>query len=243
MGLFNRRRTAVVTREPAVAGQRDAYVPAAGRGYGRNVVRGLFTLLGVAVAGLLIWLAHYPNIHHTGGFWGAMGLLAGAGLALGLSQLFGGWTKWGMPKISLGVLLIGWLPAAIATGWILLTVQPAGGWQHGRLTSWSDSIGILGFVHNIGVFPAAIALAFGVVTAFIFDTTGPRVRRTVAEPAVADEDVHDYRDERAPATAVPAGNAPGTTTGAPVREAPAETTVTDRTTTRGTVEPRVPDER
>ena len=185
MGLFNRSRTSVASDEPA-----------AGRGYGRNAVRGIFTLAGIIAAGVLVWLAHYPNLQHAGGFWGAMGLLAGAGLVLGLSQLFGGWTKWGMPKISLGVLLLGWLPGAIATGWILLTAQPSGGWQHARLTSWSDSIGVLGFVRDIGLFPAAIALAFGVVTAFVFDTTGPRVPRVVDEPAVVEEDVHDYRDER-----------------------------------------------
>jgi len=183
MGLFTRRTT--VAEEPA-----------AGRGYGRNVVRGLFTLLGVLGAGVLIWLAHYPNVSHTSGFWVAMGLLAGAGLVLGLSQLFGGWTKWGVPKISLGVLLLGWLPAAVATGWILLTVQPTGGWQHDRLTSWSDNLGILGFVRDIGLFPAAVALGFGAVTAFVFDTTGPRVPVYERGPGVADEDVHDYRDER-----------------------------------------------
>src|SRR5439155_2459701 len=93
MGLFNRSRTSVASDEPA-----------AGRGYGRNAVRGIFTLAGIIAAGVLVWLAHYPNLQHAGGFWGAMGLLAGAGLVLGLSQLFGGWTKWGMPKISLGVL-------------------------------------------------------------------------------------------------------------------------------------------
>jgi hypothetical protein len=146
-----------------------------------------------------------------------MGLVAGAGLALVLAQLFGGWTKWGLPKVSMAVLLLGWLPAAVVTGWILLTVQPAGGWQQTRLENWSDDLGILDFVNDIGVFQTAVALAFGAVTGFIFDTTGPRVRRYERDAVVPDEDVHDYttspttapedrtvvRDE----TAVPAGTA------------------------------------
>ena len=162
------------------------------RGYGRNTVRAVFTLIGVIGAGFLLWLASYLDLDSTGEYWGAMGLVAGAGLALVLSQLFGGWTKWGVPKISLAVLLLGWVPAAVATGWILLTVQPENGWQQARLENWSDSIGILDFVQDVGIFQAAVALAFGAVTGFIFDTTGPRVRSYEREATIPDEDVHDY---------------------------------------------------
>ena len=106
-----------------------------------------------------------------------MGLIAGGGLALGLSQLFGGWTKWGVPRVSSGVFLFGWIPAAVVVGWILLTMQPAGGWQQSRLESWSDSIGILGFVDNFEAWLTAVpALILGLVTAFVFDTSGPRQR-------------------------------------------------------------------
>jgi hypothetical protein len=177
------------------------------RGYGRNTVRGLFTLVGVAAAGFLLWLATYLNLDSTSEFWGAMGLVAAAGLALVLAQVFGGWTKWGLPKISMAVLLLGWLPALVVTGWILLTVQPEGGWQQARLENWSDSLGILDFVRDIGVFQAGIALAFGVVTGFVVDTTGPRIRRYERDTVVPDEDVHNY-DRRevvtTPTTTVPA---------------------------------------
>jgi len=175
------------------------------RGYGRNTVRGLFTLLGVVAAAVLLWLASYLNLDSTNEFWGAMGLVAAAGLALVLAQVFGGWTKWGLPKISMAVLLLGWVPAALATGWILLTVQPANGWQQGRLESWSDTLGILDLVRDIGVFQAAVALGFGAVTGFIFDTTGPRVRTYEREAVVPDEDVHDYgRRDDVPTTTTPA---------------------------------------
>jgi len=171
--------------------------------YARSVVRALFTLGGVAVAGLLIWIASNFDLGQTDEFWAITGLLAGAGLALGLSQLLGGWTKWGVPRISSAVFLFAWLPTLVAAAWILLATQPTGGWQQSRLESWSDSIGILGFVRDLGLFPAAIALAFGVVTAFVFDTTGPRERHVERTRTFPDEDVHDYRHEDVVPTGVP----------------------------------------
>ena len=62
------------------------------------LVRGLFTLLGVAAAGFLIWLATSFDLEHDrrvlGRRWGSWPAPASC---LGLSQLFGGWTKWGAP--------------------------------------------------------------------------------------------------------------------------------------------------
>ena len=146
-----------------------------------------------------------------------MGLVAGGGLALGLSQLFGGWTKWGVPRVSSGVFLFGWIPTAVVVGWILLTMQPAGGWQQSRLEDWSDTIGILGFVNNFEAWLTAVpALILGLVTAFVFDTSGPRqsVDTNYDERRVVDEDVHDYRREDTDATTVRTGEpvATGTAT-------------------------------
>ena len=166
-------------------------------------VRAVFTLVGVAAAGLLIWLAQTFDLTRANGFWAAMGLIAAAGLALGISQLFGGWTKWGLPVMSPGVLLLAFVPTAIVVGWILLATQPAGGWQQERLASWSGSIGVTGFVNDMGTFPAALALGLGIVFAFTFDTTGPRttVSREVVAHDVPDEDVHDFdRRDEVPAT-------------------------------------------
>ncbi len=47
---------------------------------------------------------------------------------MALSQLFGGWTKWGWPRISVGVLLIGFLPVLVVGGWVLLAGQPDANW-------------------------------------------------------------------------------------------------------------------
>src|SRR4029453_4252413 len=69
------------------------------RGWGSPpLVRALFTLAGVAAAGLFIWLAQTFDLTETNGFWAGMGLIAAAGIAPWLSQLLrgggegGGWT-------------------------------------------------------------------------------------------------------------------------------------------------------
>jgi hypothetical protein len=159
-------------------------------------VRALFTLLGIGAAGLLIWVASYFDLTSTSEFWYAMGLIAAAGVALGLSQLFGGWTKWGIPVLSPGVFLLAFIPTLIVVGWVLLTVQPDGGWQHDRFAGWSSDLGITSFVNDLGAFPAALAMGAGLVLAFSFDTTGPRRRDVVdrEREVVPDEDVHDYSD-------------------------------------------------
>lgn len=199
MALFNRERR---TDDETVEHRRELVEerPADRHRYARGMTRGLFTLVGAAAAIFLAWLASeiFTPGEGTSDFWIAMGLIAGAGLALGLSQLFGGWTKWGVPRVSAGVFLFGWIPTAIVTGWILMTMQPEGGWQQGRLESWSDSIGVLGFVDNFEAWLTAIpAITLGLVTAFIFDTTGPKpkVGAVEHERHVPDEDVHDYRRE------------------------------------------------
>ena len=172
-----------------------------------GVIRAIATLIGVAVAGFLVWLAQElsgPLAEASeGDFWIAMALLAGAGLALGLSQLLGGWTKWGWPRLSPTVFLLGFLPTLIVGGWILLAKQPQNGIQEGRVDGWSGDIGIAGLVDGLAVFLPVVPLIIGLVLAFSFDTTGPRTRIVTSdgERAVPDEDVHDYRRERDTTTA------------------------------------------
>ncbi|MBD0291561.1 MAG: hypothetical protein ICV74_09925, partial [Thermoleophilia bacterium] len=120
---------------------------------------------------------------------------AGAGLALGLSQLFGGWTKWGWPTLSPTVFLLGFLPTLVVGGWILLAKQPQAGIEEGRFDEWSGSLGVSGLVNALFELWPAIPFVIGLVLAFSFDTTGPRARFLAPEHAPADEDVHDYRRE------------------------------------------------
>jgi hypothetical protein len=184
-----------------------------------GLVRAIATLIGVAAAGLLIWIAHAVagplDEASTSEFWLAMALIAGAGLALGLSQLLGGWTKWGWPTLSPTVFLLGFIPTLIVGGWIALAKQPQQGVQEGRFDGWSGDLGIGGFVDDIGTYLPVIPLIVGLVLAFSFDTTGPRTRITTRETTVPDEDVHDYRTE-APATTT-ATTGSGTTVAEEIR--------------------------
>jgi len=161
-----------------------------------GLMRGVATLIGVAAAGFLIWLASTFAWEETGGFWIAMGLLAGAGCSLAISQVVSGWTRGvsGRGGFSSGTFLVGFLPTALAVAWVLLAVQPEGGWQQLRLEGWSGSIGILGFVNGLGEFAPVLAFLGGAVLAFCFDNVGRRERIVEERPVVVEEDVHDYRD-------------------------------------------------
>jgi hypothetical protein len=213
VGIFTRKerdevvttdeRDDVVTRDEPV--ERDRVVEDRRSDWGGPpLVRALFTVLGVGAAGLLIWLASFFDLTSTTEFWYAMSLIAAAGLALGLSQLFGGWTKWGIPVLSPGVFFLAFIPTLIVAGWVLLTVQPDGGWQHDRFVGWTSDLGITGFVNDLGAFPAALAMGAGLVLAFSFDTTGPRRREIVdrEREVVPDEDVHDYSEREVTTTPV-----------------------------------------
>ena len=48
--------------------------------------RAVMTLLAAGVAGFLLWLAAQFDMRTTGGYWAALGIVAGCGLLLGLAQ-------------------------------------------------------------------------------------------------------------------------------------------------------------
>jgi hypothetical protein len=146
--------------------------------YARQIARAVMTLIGAAAAGLLVWFATQVGDDSTGGYWAVYGLLAAAGLALALSQLLGGWTKWGWPKISAAVFLLGFLPVLVAGGWLLLAHQPDSASFRGDVLNWSDDIGVGGLVEDLREYLPVIAFAIGLVFGFTFDTKGPRVRDT-----------------------------------------------------------------
>jgi hypothetical protein len=187
--MLLRRRDAVVDDETVV--EREDHV------WGSPpVVRGLTTLLGVAAAGFLVWLATQFDLGTTGEYWSAMGILAGAGACLGLSQLVGGWTKWGAPTISPGVFLLAFLPTLIAVGGILIATRPTGTEEGEDVAGWIRDVGLGGLAEDLIVFQGVLAFGLGIVFAFMFDTRGPR-RRVIEEreAVVPVEDVHDYRAE------------------------------------------------
>jgi hypothetical protein len=160
-----------------------------------GTVRGVFTLIGAGVAGLLIWISTQVGEGTLGGYWAVYGILAGAGLTMALSQLFGGWTKWGWPRISAGVFLIGFLPALVCAGWVLLAGQPDANWFQRHVTSWSGHLAIGGLVDDLRQYLGVLSFGLGLVFGFTFDTSGPlpppelrsREARPVEEPEPVSE--------------------------------------------------------
>lgn len=147
-----------------------------------GLTRATLTLIGVGTAGVLVWLAtqiipHEVTSADRGEYWAAFGLVALGGLAIAVSQLLGGWTKWGWPRISGNVFLLGFLPTLIAGGWILAAQEPENYWLGRHIRSWSDDLGIEGLVNDLGLMIPAIALGIGLVFGLTFDTTGPRIPR------------------------------------------------------------------
>lgn len=199
-----------------------------------GLTRGLMTLIGVAIAGGLIWFASWIDARDsTGEYWAAMGLIAGAGLILALSQLLGGWTKWGLPAVSPNVFALAFLPALIVGGWIVVAAQPEDNEARDRVLEWSSDIGIGGFVTDMVTLVGAIAFGLGLVFGLIFDTTGPRRReaieareaRLAEEPTTAERERLAHREPvettpRRTPTAVGAGRTTTREPGTPITSEP-----------------------
>jgi hypothetical protein len=150
-----------------------------------GLTRATVTLLAAAIAGLLIWIATQIGDNSNGEYWATYGVIAGAGLAMALSQLLGGWTKWGWPRISIGVFVLAFIPVAIAVLWIVDYHQPDGGlWRH-NIRDWSDNIGIDGLVKDFKEYVGVLSFGLGLVFGYTFDTSGPVPRRAAPVPAEA----------------------------------------------------------
>jgi hypothetical protein len=151
-----------------------------------GLTRATTTLIGAALAGLLVYIGVRvggAQLDTAGEYWSVVGLVALAGFVLALSQLLGGWTKWGRPRISRHVLLIAFLPVLFVTTWIVLADQPENDeWLRGNILDWSDDIGVGGLVDDLRVATAVLVFGAGAVFGFTLDTAGPKVPST--EPVV-----------------------------------------------------------
>jgi hypothetical protein len=161
-----------------------------------GMTRGVATLVGAAVAGVLLWLASQMGVDTAGEYWATYSLVAAAGLAMALSQVLGGWTKWGWPRLSAGVFLLGFLPVAIVGLWVLFAQQP--GDRIFDTAGWSDDIGIAGLVSDLGELVAAVAFAIGLTLGFTVDTTGPKPRLEPAPGQPIERPYEVTRREEAP---------------------------------------------
>ena len=171
-----------------------------------GLTRATVTLIAAAIAGLLIWIATQIGVGTNGEYWATYGVVAGAGLVMALSQLLGGWTKWGWPRISISVFLWAFIPVAIAVLWIVVFHQPHHGLGRNHIRKWSNDIGIDEFVSNFKDYVGVLSFGLGLVFGYTFDTTGPIVHRGRSEapagPTVAE------KTAPAPPYDAPPGDAP-----------------------------------
>jgi hypothetical protein len=123
--------------------------------------RALTTLLAAAAAGFLLWLAAQFNMHNTGGYWAALGIVAGCGLLLGLAQLRG---SGGNPP---AMLLLSFVPVLICAGWIIVYAEPHGNWFRDHVSHWSG--GIRGVVHDVSMWNGVLAFGIGLVFAYMLE--------------------------------------------------------------------------
>jgi hypothetical protein len=147
-----------------------------------GVTRGISTLVGAAVAGVLLWFATQIGTETVSEYWATYGVIAAAGLTMALSQILGGWTKWGWPRFSLGVFVIGFLPVLVVGLWVLLSRQPDD-WMN--TSNWSRDLGIFSAVADLGNILPVIAFGIGLVFGLSFDTAGP------SREVVVDEQVRE----------------------------------------------------
>jgi hypothetical protein len=132
----------------------------------------------------LVWLATQIDNASNGGYWAIYGLIAAAGLVMAFSQILGGWTKWGWPRLSLNVFLIAFLPVLVAAGWVVVAHQPDPNWFRTHVLNWSDNVGILGLVRDLTEYVAVLARSAvaGVQLRFPPAARLRRPRRTTGRP-------------------------------------------------------------
>ena len=146
-------------------------------------------LLGIGVAGFLIWLATRVGAETTWRYWAVLGILAGAGLVFALTQrtAYGAWSE----VTPLG-FVIAFVVALVCAGWIAFVGQPGPNWFRDHVTSWSHDIGILGFVQDMTRYVDVMAFGFG---ALVASAPGAFGRATAPAPvgAAAEAPASDQR--------------------------------------------------
>jgi hypothetical protein len=121
--------------------------------------------------------------------------------------VLGGWSSGLRLRLSPGTFLLGFVPVLVVVGWILMATQPGNGWHEGTVVRWSHDIGLMGLIHDLGLWHGVLAFGFGLV----LGTTMDAVPVTMVEPVAATQ----------------------TTRSMPVAEEPAARTTTRRPWYRG----------
>src|SRR5436305_15196165 len=137
--------------------------------------RPVATLAAAAIAGVLLWAATYLERKETYGYWAAYGIVAAAGLVVGLAQMRG---RRGNPPL---MFALAFLPVLIAAGWVLLAMQPHGNWFRGHVLSWSETAGIDYVVKALGTWLGVLAFSIGYTLGLVLEPA--------PAPVAADEGV------------------------------------------------------
>jgi hypothetical protein len=144
-----------------------------------TMTRPLAMLAALAAGAVGLWLAGHWDRTTNGGYWAALGVVALAGVLLGLSQLRA--PDGNAP----GMLLLAWMPLTIAAGWVLVHEQPVANDFRAHVRDWSADLGLTDAIGYLDPFVAVLALAIGLVFGLTL-LTGWYARRTeAAEPAPA----------------------------------------------------------
>jgi len=169
-------------------------------------MRAGLTLVGVAGAGVLLWVAAQVSRGTVGGYWAAYGIVAGAGLVLAVTQLRG---RYGHPP---AMFALGFLPVLICAGWVLLGMQPHGNWFRDHVLAWSGNIGIKNVVLDLGTWLGVLAFGIGYTLGLVLEPMPAAVEepvgydRTAAdEPVTAERREVDERDREPVTTTRSAG--------------------------------------
>ena len=149
-----------------------------------DATRGLTTLAAAGAAGVLLWAATLVGQRTDGRFWAEMGIVAGAGLVMAISQVIGGWTKGLRLRLSAGTFFIAFVPVLIVVGWIMMASQPGHGWYEGTFVSWSKNANLMGLIHDLALWHGVLAFGFGLVLGMSFDTV-PALAPAAAPAAAA----------------------------------------------------------
>jgi hypothetical protein len=146
------------------------------------------TLLAAAAAGVLIWLATQFDMDANPGYWAAMGVLAGGGLLVGLSQLRG---PSGNPA---AMFVIAFLPVLVVAGWVLVATQPDANEFGDQIVGWTEDVGAEGLVESLATFAGVLAFGIGLVFGLTFEP--PLRRHREGEAAPYDETTAPAYDRR-----------------------------------------------
>jgi hypothetical protein len=142
--------------------------------------RAVLTLAAAAVAGVLLYYATYFERGETGGYWAAYGVVAGAGLVVGLAQMRG---RTGNPPL---MFLLAFLPVLIAAGWVLIAMQPDPNWFRAHVLSWSGDIGIGDLVKDLGTWLGVLAFGIGYTLGLTLEPApAVVVKEQATQPAMA----------------------------------------------------------